>query len=164
MVFDLKEWLRRIPINLRILTVAMEARRDTPKEWFAGGYSRIKLLRLSLAVVALLNYSALALGTNFTLASWFNLWVGLAGAGYILIAFVYLLGLRMWYAPTTVFVILSAIVNFAINLNGGPLGVGGATYDFFVVAAIMWLYVLFFGIIALKYDKGSRINDLLQQS
>lgn len=164
MVFDLKEWLRRIPINFRILTMAMEARHDTPREWFSGGYSRIKILRFSLAVVALLNYSALALGTNFTLASWLNLWIGLAGAGYILIAFVYLLGLRMWYAPTTAFVILSAVVNFAINFGGGPLGVGSATYGFLVVATVMWLYILLFGILAMKYDKGSKINDLLRQS
>ncbi len=159
----ISESVRRIPINLRELSLRLSAT-DTPKSWFRGSYSRIKTLRLSLCLAALLSYSAFSLGTDFTTASFINLWFGLASSGYIIIAFIYLLGFRMWYAPTTLFMIVSALINFAININGGPLGVGTATSVFTTATMLLWLYLLVVGVVAMRYDRGSKINEMLKQS
>lgn len=160
---SLKEDLRQAKIGLKEWFFWLSVR-ETPKSWFAGGYSRIKWMRFTLGIVSLLCYSALALGYNFTLANYFDIWVGLAGAGYIIIALIYILGLRMWYAPSVLFFLVSAIINIMINVHGGPLGVGAATPDFLATSVIMWLYVVIVGTIAMPYDKGSKINDALMQS
>lgn len=160
-----KERVRQTKISLREWFFMLQLRPGIPKSWYSGGYSRIKFVRFSMVVLALLSYSALSLGTNFTAATFLNLWYGLIAAGYVIVAIVYLLGLRMWYAPSTLFLIISALINLALNFSGGPLGLGpAATLAFAVVVGIFWLYLVIAGLFMLRYDKGSKINEMLLQS
>ena len=163
---SLGEKFRQFIISMRVFTFWLEVQRDTPRSWFSGGYSRIKFARFSLVVLALFDYSGLALGTSsFSAATLSNLWYGLAAAGYIIVAAVYLFGLRMWYAPAVTFVIISALINMAINFAGGPLGLGaGASSLFSLIVNVTWLYMVVAGLMIMRYDKGSKVNDLLLQS
>ena len=162
----LDEKLRRLKIWLWAMPIWLSARSNTPKSWFAGGYSRIKIMRFSLVVLALLDFSAVALGNPiWNYANYLSLWFGLVGAGYIIIAVVYLLGLRMWYGPNEIFLLLSAFVNLYLGAGSdmNPLGSLGS-HGFNFVLSLTWVYLVLVGLLMMRYDKGSKINELLSQS
>ena len=162
----LNEKLRRLKIWLWAMPLWLSAKSNTPKSWFAGGYSRIKIMRFSLVVLALLDFSAVALGNPiWNYANYLSLWFGLVGAGYIIIAVVYLLGLRMWYGPNEIFLLLSAFVNLYLGAGSdmNPLGsLGSHVFNF--VLSLTWVYLVLVGLLMMRYDKGSKINELLSQS
>ena len=162
----LNEKLRRLKIWLWAMPLWLSAKSNTPKSWFAGGYSRIKIMRFSLVVLALLDFSAVALGNQiWNYANYLSLWFGLVGAGYIIIAVVYLLGLRMWYGPNEIFLLLSAFVNLYLGAGSdmNPLGSLGS-HGFNFVLSLTWVYLVLVGLLMMRYDKGSKINELLSQS
>ena len=158
--------LGRIHNRLRFAFFWLSVRKDVPKQWFKGSYSTIKIVRFSLVFFALLNFSAVALGSpNWNTATTYSLWLGFASAAYLLIAIVYFLGLRMWYGPTSAFLILSAIINYLFDSAGGPDALtGGSTALFNDAIAVTWLYLVVVGLIMMRYDRGSKLNDLLSQS
>ncbi len=162
----LSEKLRRLKIWLWAAPLWLSARSDTPKSWFAGGYSLIKTVRFSLVMLALLDFSAVAIGNPiWNTASYLSLWFGLVEAGYIVIAIVYLLGLRMWYGPNVAFLVLSALANMHLGAGGdlNPLGsLGSSGFNFII--SLTWIYLVIVGIVIMRYDKGSKINGLLSQS
>ena len=155
-----------LSVKLRYLFVWLEARNDIPKRLIAGGYSTIKLSRFSMTILALLSFSSVALGsTVWNSASLAGLWYGLVAAGYVVVAVIFLLGFRMWYGGSVAFFIVSAIVNLSLNNNGGlnPLGASG-TVAFNEMLALIWVYLVVVGLVMMRYDKGSKLNDLLAQS
>ena len=165
-IVTLNERLRRLKIWLWSLPLWLSARSNTPKSWFAGGYSRIKVVRFSLVVLALLDFSAVALGNPvWNYANYLSLWFGLVEAGYIIIAVVYLLGLRMWYGPNVAFLLLSAFINLYLGAGSdiNPLGSLGS-HGFNFILSLTWIYLVLVGLIIMRYDKGSKINELLAQS
>jgi len=161
-----KERVRRFKLGISAMFIWLAARRNTPKSWFSGSYSTIKLVRFSLVILALFDFSAVALGNPiWNSANLVSLWFGLAEAGYVIIAMIYLLGLRMWYAANEVFLIGSAIINFSLGSSAGlnPLGaLGSVTLN--TILALTWLYLVIVGLIMMRYDKGSKVNELLLQS
>jgi hypothetical protein len=160
-----KERLRRVPIAIREWLFMLGARKDTPRNWFSGSYSRIKLVRVSLVIAALLNYSAFAQGSNYLEATFTNLWYGLVYAGYIIVSMIFLFGLRMWYGPAIAFTILNVVINLMINFAGGPFALGTTANPAFAYAtALIWTYTVVVGLLMMHYDKGSKINEMLQQS
>ncbi|MDE1823597.1 MAG: hypothetical protein KGI00_04190 [Candidatus Micrarchaeota archaeon] len=166
MVSSLGDRLRRIGSDMRVAFAWLAFRKDTPAAWFRGSYSWIKIVRFSLVVLALLNFSAVALGSpDWNTATPYSLWLGFASAAYIIIAIVYFLGLRMWYGPVAAFLIISAILNYAFDSSGGPDALSPLNQPTFNnLIALSWVYLVLVGLALMRYDKGSRINEMLQQS
>ncbi len=162
-------WLgREIKYKISSYFLWLSVKKGLPKELSKGSYSSIKLLRFSLVIFALLNFSAVALGSpNWNVATPYSLWLGLASAIYILVAVIYLLGLRMWYGPVTAVLVISAITNYAFDATGGPdaLSLSASPNLLFNDAvAVTWLFLVVAGIFAMRYDRGSKLNELLSQS
>ncbi len=153
-------------IKLRYLFIWLEARNDLPKKFITGGYSIIKLARFSMTILALLSFSSVALGSPvWNSASLAGLWYGLIAAGYVVVAVIFLLGIRMWYGGSVAFFIISGIVNYHLASSGGPNPLGAwGTVNFNNIVALAWLYLIIVGLLMMRYDKGSKVNDLLAQS
>lgn len=155
-----------LSIKLRYLFVWVEARNDIPKRLIEGRYSIIKIARFTITILALLSFSSVALGSPvWNSATYAGLWYGLVSAGYVIAAMIFLLGLRMWYGPSVAFFIISAIVNLSINSGSGlnPLGAAGSI-NFDDILSVFWVYLVVVGLLLMRYDKGSKINDILSQS
>ncbi len=155
-----------LAVKIRYFFVWLEARNDIPKRLISGGYSTIKLLRFSLAIIALISFSSVALGSPvWNSASIYGLWYGFVAAGYIIISAVFLLGLRMWYGGSIFFFLASAVINLNLGSDGGlnPLGAAG-TPAFNAILSLGWLYLVVIGLAMTRYDKGSKKNQLLIQS
>ena len=117
-----------------------------------------------MVIAALINFAALMLfrdGVGTAMPA--DFWFGFSSAAYLIVAIVYLLGLRMWYAPTLIFLLLDSALNFSIvavplSLN---LFSGVATEAVIVIGR---LYLVLMGIMLMRYDRGTKLNDLLKQS
>jgi hypothetical protein len=86
-------------------------------------------------------------------------------AGYVVVAVIFLLGFRMWYGGSVAFFIASAIINLSLDNSGGlnPLGASG-TVAFNEMLGLIWVYLVLVGLVMMRYDKGSKLNDMLAQS
>ncbi|AWR93823.1 hypothetical protein [Acidianus brierleyi] len=137
-----------------------------------GAYSLIKFLRFSLAFAALLNIAAhlYAVPAATPIAT---MYLDSEVALYIFVAMIYTFGLRMWYWPA----LLYSVLNISLFFISGITAVPGVTpqplvghieflqYSFGRAGSVIaWLYLIIVGYIAIKYDKGSKINDLLKES
>jgi len=102
-----------------------------------------------------------------------TLWLDGEVVLYVLIAMIYLLGLRMWYLPAVAY----SLVNLVLFFVSGFVAIPGITtaaltghlafshYFFgrgFSVGA--WIFLLVIGTAMLKFDEGSKLNDLLRDS
>ncbi|MDA8072700.1 MAG: hypothetical protein M0Z40_07775 [Actinomycetota bacterium] len=102
-----------------------------------------------------------------------TLWLDGEVVLYVLIAMVYLLGLRMWYLPSLAYSALNLVLFFV----SGYVAIPGITtaaltghlafshYYFgrgFSLGA--WIFLLVVGAAMLKFDKGSKLNALLRDS
>ncbi len=130
-------------------------------------------LRLSLVFFALLDVAAHLFATPGATPI-VSYWIDIETASYGLIAIVYLLGLRMFYGPPIIFTAYNMVMFFVTGFVALPFGINKTPltghlqilqYSFgrgFSLAA--WLYLLIIGLIMLKMDKGSQLNDLLKGS
>lgn len=166
MAYTFSQKWRDFKADLNYRLAWFSAKSDMPSDWSKGSYSAVKIVRFSLVVFALLNSAALALGSNsWNTTSFYSLWLGVVFAAFILIAVIYFLGLRMWYGVSTGFLIFSAVVNYLLNPAGGPLALSSYTEPSLnLVIALSWLYLVIVGIAIMRYDKGSKLNELLKQS
>ncbi|HBQ96820.1 MAG: hypothetical protein M1493_05225 [Firmicutes bacterium] len=137
---------------------------------------RIRLiqgLRLSLVFFALLDVAA-HLFASPGATPIVSYWIDIETASYGLIAVIYLLGLRMFYGPPIIFTAYNMTMFFVSGFYALPFGINKAPlvghvqfldYSFGRgLSLVAWLYLLIVGIIMLKTDKGSRLNDLLKNS
>jgi len=137
-----------------------------------GAYSPIKFLRFSLAFAALLNIAAhlYAIPAATPVATFY---LDSEVALYIFVAIIYIFGLRMWYWPA----LLYSVLNISLFFISGITTIPGVTsqplvghiefsqYSFGRAGSVIaWLYLIIGGYIAIKYDKGSKINELLEES
>jgi hypothetical protein len=137
-----------------------------------GPYSSIKFLRFSLALAALIAVAAhlYAVPAATSIAT---MYLDVEVALYILIAIIYILGLKMWYWPALIY----SVFNICLFFVSGVVAIPGITqqplighieflqYSFGRAGSVTaWLYLIIFGILAIKYDKGSKINEILQES
>lgn len=166
MAYTLSNKWRDFKANLRYRFAFLAARSDLPSKWSSGSYSWVKIIRFTLVVFALLNSAGLALGSpSWNVANLFSLWLGFVFAAFLLIAIIYFLGLRMWYSGATAFLIIAAVVNYLFNAAGGPLALSSyTTFSLSTALAFGWLYLVIVGIAIMRYDKGSKLNDLLKGS
>lgn len=135
-------------------------------------YNKIHWLRFSLVFFALLNVAShlfASPGANSQVTFWLETEV----AFYSIIGIVYLLGLRVWYMPA----LLYSILNITIFFISAFVILPGITTQVLVghiqfaqygygrgISLIAWVYLIIFGALALKYDKGSEVNVLLARS
>ncbi len=140
--------------------------------WIKSANNKIHWLRFSLVFFALLDVAAHIYSSPGSTA-YVTFWLETEVAFYIIIAVVYLLGLRMWYTPALLYSLLNISIYFVSafivipGITTSPLtghiqflsyGLGR------LISLIAWLYLIIFGTIALKYDKGSKLDELLIDS
>jgi hypothetical protein len=129
-------------------------------------------LRFSLVFFALLNVAS-HLFASPGADSQVTFWLETEVAFYSIIGIVYLLGLRVWYIPA----LLYSILNISIFFISAFVILPGITTQLLIghiqfaqygygrgISLIAWLYLIIFGALALKYDKGSDVNVLLARS
>jgi hypothetical protein len=155
----------------RLLPGPIRRERD---RWRAEDRSirQVHWLRFSLVFVALVNGAA----HLFALPGVTNqvtVWLDGEVAVYILIAMIYLLGLRMWYLPAIAYTVINMVAFFVSGFVFIP-GITKAAlaghlafshYYFgrgFSVGA--WIFLVVVGAVMLRVDKGSKINELLRDS
>ena len=86
---------------------------------------------------------------------------------------VYLLGLRRYYWPPILFTAYNLVMYFVSGLVALPFGISKAPlvghlqfaqYSFGRGFSLLpWLYLLIMGIVLLKKDPGSKLNELLDR-
>ncbi len=129
-------------------------------------------MRFSLVFFALLNVAS-HLFASPGADSQVTFWLETEVAFYSIIGIVYLLGLRVWYIPA----LLYSILNISIFFISAFVILPGITTQLLIghiqfaqygygrgISLIAWLYLIIFGALALKYDKGSDVNVLLARS
>lgn len=130
--------------------------------------SKVAFLRLSLAIFAILNAAAhLYPSPSGSMAGqfYFNLEVIL----YSVIALMFVLGLKRWYAIATVY----SMLNIALFIIAGTITLPGITgsaltsnldfmhYDISrLFSVVSYIYLIFAGLVLIKLDKGSKIERL----
>ncbi len=147
------------------------ANSERPAETLVDTPQRTYLLRMSMVFFALLDVAAhiYASPGATPLVSY---WIDIETATYGLIAVVYLLGLRRHYLLPILFTIYNLVMYFVSGLVVLPFGIDPAPlvghvqflhYSFGRgMSMAAWLYLLVVGIILLKKDPGSKLNQLLR--
>ncbi len=133
----------------------------------------IQRLRLSLAFFALLDVAA-HLFAGPAASRLISYWIDIETASYGLIAVIYLLGLRQFYAPPLWFTAYNMLMYFLSGFIALPFGINPqpltghiqfAQYSFGrSFSLIAWIYLLIIGWWMLKHDRGSKLDELLRTS
>lgn len=133
-------------------------------------HRRLSLVRLSMAFFSLIDVAAhlYASPGSTPIVSY---WIDIETATYGLIAVVYLLGLRRYYLLPILFTTYNMFMYFLSGLVALPFGiapkplVGHIQFGLYSFGRGMslagWVYLLVVGIILLRRDPGSKINELL---
>ena len=142
--------------------------------WYAadGHVRQIHWLRFSVVVFALLNVAAhlFALPAATPKATF---WLEGEVAVYLLVAVIYLFGLRMWYLPALAYTVLNLLLFFVSGFVAIPAITTAALTGHLAVTSysfgrglsvLAWAYLLVVGLFLLRNDQGSKINELLRDS
>lgn len=132
----------------------------------------IKWLRFSMVIVALLDAAAHIFASPASTAPQ-TFWLETEVAFYVLIAMIFLLGLRTWYLPTMaysainiVLFFISAFVTIPLVTHAALVGhIQFGQFSFgrgFSVGGWLWLIVV--GAILWRVDRGSKLDQLLKDS
>ncbi len=152
----------RILLKLRYIFVWLSARDDIPGRWVKGEYSRVKFTRLSVAIISLINVAIIMVSSSFMTAHYgVAVWDVLEASIYMIIAIVFILGLRMWYAPCLLFFRISLMVNFMFN---AAIIQSDFSRSMSEIMTLSWIYLIFSSIVLMRYDLGSKVNSLLKES
>ncbi len=135
--------------------------------------TQVQGLRLSLVLFALLDVAA-HLFASPGATPIVSYWIDIETATYGLIAVIYLLGLRRYYVPPIIFTAYNLIMYFLSGITALPFGINQTPlaghlqflqYSFGRgLSLAAWLYLLIVGLIILRVDRGSRLNELLKDS
>ncbi|MHB8262767.1 MAG: hypothetical protein ACYDGY_03320 [Acidimicrobiales bacterium] len=144
------------------------------ERWRASERSvrQVHWFRFSLAFFALVNVAShlYAIPAKYPVQT---LWLEGEVAFYVMVAVIYILGLRMWYAPA----ILYTVFNLLAFFLSGVITIPGITSTVFIthltvfqyswgrgLSVLAWAYLLAVGVYMLRADKGSGLNKLLRDS
>ncbi|MDA8202501.1 MAG: hypothetical protein M0Z49_07050 [Chloroflexi bacterium] len=155
----------------RLLPAALRRERE---RWYTPDRAvrRLHWIRFALVLVALVNAAAHIFASPAKFPD-VTVWLDGEVVAYVLIAMVYLLGLRMWYLPAVAYTVLNLVLFFVsgfIVIPGittaaltGHLAFGDYSFGRgFSLAA--WIFLLVVGGAMLRLDPGSRLNELLRDS
>jgi hypothetical protein len=129
-------------------------------------------LRLSLVFFALLNAASHLFASPGATAQ-VTFWLETEVTFYIIIGIIYLLGFRMWYVPAMLYSVLNLAIYFAsafVILPGitTALLIGHVQFAQYgygrAISLVSWIYLIVVGMLAIKYDRGSKLNALLLES
>ncbi len=131
----------------------------------------LEYLRLSMVIFALTDVAAHLFASPGT-TPMVSYWIDIETAVYGLIAVVYLLGLRRYYLPPILFTAYNLVMYFVSGLVALPFGINNAPLAGHIQFAqysfgrgfslLSWLYLLVVGVVMLKKDPGSKLNELLE--
>ena len=135
-----------------------------------GGYTGKKIVRFTVMLFALVDAAAhlYASPATYPLVTF---WLEIEVSAFIVIGIVFLLGLRIWYLPSVIFTIFNLILYFVSGIVAippiAPAALTGHVefldYSFGrAFSLIAWAYIIVVGLLLFRFDKGSRINDLLR--
>ena len=139
-------------------------------EALTGGYTGKKIVRFTVMLFALIDAAAhlYASPASYPLVTF---WLEIEVAAFIVIGIVFLLGLRIWYLPSVLFTVLNLVLYLVSGVVAippiSPVALTGHVqfldYSFGrAFSLIAWIYIIVVGLILFRYDKGSRINELLK--
>ena len=137
-----------------------------------GPFSWMKWLRFSMVVLALLD-AASHLFASPGQTPQVTFWLETEVATYVLIAVIYLLGLRSWYSPAIAYSVLNLVIFFlsaVVALPGITHGtlVGHIQFSQYSFgrgfSLLAWLYLIVMGFVLNRLDKGSKLDGLLRDS
>jgi hypothetical protein len=145
--------------------------RDLDRGSYAS-ITTIKWLRFATVILALLDAAAHIFASPGTSAPQ-TFWLETEVAFYVLIAVIFLLGLRTWYAASIAYSVLNVLLFFLSAFVAIPLITHAALaghvqfgqYSFgrgFSLAG--WLWLIIGGWILMRIDHGSKIDQLLKDS
>ncbi|MGP6207672.1 hypothetical protein ACNF42_06580 [Cuniculiplasma sp. SKW3] len=135
-----------------------------------GGYTPVKIVRFLVMAFSLIDAAAhlYASPATYPLVTF---WLEIEVSAFIVIGIVFLLGLRIWYLPSILFTLFNLIVYLLSGIVAlppiSPAALTGHVqfnnYSFgraFSLGA--WLFIIVVGTILLRYDRGSKLNELLK--
>jgi len=132
----------------------------------------IRWLRFSMVIVALLDAAAHIFASPASTAPQ-TFWLETEVAFYVLIAVIFLLGLRSWYVPTIAYSMLNVLLFFisafvAIPLISHAALVGHVQFGQFSFGRGFslggWVWLIVVGWILTRIDRGSKLDELLKDS
>lgn len=132
----------------------------------------VKWLRFSMVIVALLDAAAHIFASPASTAPQ-TFWLETEVAFYVLIAVIFLLGLRTWYVPTIAYSLINMVLFFVSAFVTIPLVTHAALvghvqfgqFSFgrgFSLGGWVWLIVV--GWLLTRVDRGSKLDELLKES
>ncbi len=132
----------------------------------------VKWLRFSMVMMALLNAAAHIFASPGSTAPQ-TFWLETEVAFYVLIAVIFLLGLRTWYMPTIAYSVINVALFFISAFAAIPFVTHAALvghvqfgeFSFgrgFSLAGWMWLILV--GWLLTRIDRGSKLDELLKSS
>ncbi len=135
-------------------------------------FDKIHWLRFSLAFFALMEVAAhLFASPGATPQITFYLETEIAF--YIIISVVYLLGIKIYYVPSLLYSLfnislffLSAFIiipGVSTSLLTGHIAFSQYSYGR-SISLFSWIYLIIIGLVLLKIDKGSEINNLIKST
>ena len=136
-----------------------------------GGYTPMKIVRFTVVFFAILDAAAhlYALPGAAPLVTF---WLEIEVSAFIVISMVFLLGLKIWYIPSVIFTLFNLLVYFISGIIAlPPISVSPLVghveflqYSFGRAFSLVgWLYIIIVGLILIRYDRGSKLNDLMKQ-
>lgn len=147
------------------------ANSERPEQTLADTPQTIYLLRMSMVFFALLDVAAHIYASPGATPI-VSYWIDIETATYGLIAVVYLLGLRRHYLLPVLFTVYNLVMYFVSGLVVLPFGIDPTPLAGHVqflqysfgrgMSMAAWLYLLVVGVLLLKKDPGSKINQLLR--
>ena len=95
-----------------------------------------------------------------------GLWLDIEIIAYVIIAVVYLLGLRSWYLPAVLFNAFNVVLYFLSGMIAIPgitsmafgSRLGGFSHFVTGILMVSWIAALVIGLLLMRYDPGSGID------
>lgn len=148
-----------------------ERRENAAETTSSGAFTHIKWLRFSMVVLALLDAAAHLFASPGQTPE-VTFWLETEVAVYVLIAVVYLLGLRSWYTPAIAY----SVLNLAIFFLSAFVRLPGITHSALVghvqfaaysfgrgFSLLAWVYLVGVGLLLNWVDRGSKLDQLLRE-
>ncbi len=132
----------------------------------------VKWLRFSMVIVALLDAAAHIFASPGSTAPQ-TFWLETEVAFYVLIAVIFLLGLRTWYMPTIAYSLINVVLFFVSAFATIPLVthaalVGHVQFGQFSFGRGFslggWVWLILVGWLLTRIDHGSKLDELLKDS